>query len=50
MLKITYETDSEDFAQVFVGELSDGSRVEFVDSMQPPLPRTTNHQSPITNH
>lgn len=38
-MRIVHQIDENDIAQVFVGELADGSRVEFVDSTQPPQSR-----------
>jgi 23S rRNA (adenine2503-C2)-methyltransferase len=38
-LKVVGASGNEELARVFVGELDDGSRVEFVESVQPPLGR-----------
>ncbi len=39
MLKVLDMRGQEDLARVFIAELADGSRIEFVESVQPPLPR-----------
>ena len=38
-LKIVFTTGTDELARVFVAELADGKRVEFVESIQPPVPR-----------
>jgi 23S rRNA (adenine2503-C2)-methyltransferase len=38
-LKIRYETGDDELARVFVAQVADGSLIEFVESVQPPLPR-----------
>jgi 23S rRNA (adenine2503-C2)-methyltransferase len=38
-MRICHITGNDDLAKVFVGELSDGARIEFVESIQPPVPR-----------
>jgi 23S rRNA (adenine2503-C2)-methyltransferase len=37
-MKIIHENGDDNLAKVYVGELSDGSQIEFVESVQPPLP------------
>jgi 23S rRNA (adenine2503-C2)-methyltransferase len=39
MLDVIFATGEDDLAQVFVARLSDGSSIEFVESVQPPVPR-----------
>ncbi len=38
-MKIIGTTGNSDIATVYIGEFDDGKRVEFVESVQPPLPR-----------
>lgn len=38
-MKIICQTGREDIAFVYVAEMADGKRVEFVESLQPPIPR-----------
>ncbi len=38
-LEIVHQTGEDDLAQVFVGRLEDGSLIELVESVQPPVPR-----------
>ena len=38
-MKIVYSTPPNNIARVFVAELDDGKTVEFVESVQPPLPK-----------
>lgn len=38
-MKIICQTGRDDIAFVYVAELADGKRVEFVESIQPPIPR-----------
>ncbi len=40
MLKVLFETGDDELARVFVAETADGHRIEFVDSSQPPAPRS----------
>ena len=37
--RIIAEQGNDDLARVYVAELSDGARIEFVESVQPPVPR-----------
>jgi 23S rRNA (adenine2503-C2)-methyltransferase len=39
MMKVLYSHGDDDLARVFVAELDDGSQIEFVESVQPPIPR-----------
>jgi len=39
MLKIIESRGDDELARVFVGELSDGTLIEFAEAVQPPLPR-----------
>lgn len=39
MLRVAGSEGKDDLARVFVGELPDGRRIEFVESVQPPVPR-----------
>jgi 23S rRNA (adenine2503-C2)-methyltransferase len=39
MLKVVRSEGSDDLARVFVGELEGGRLIEFVESVQPPIPR-----------
>jgi 23S rRNA (adenine2503-C2)-methyltransferase len=39
MMKIRYSSGDDCLATVFVAELNDGSKIEFVESVQPPIPR-----------
>lgn len=38
-MKVTYLSPENKIARVYVGELSDGSRIEFAESIQPPIPK-----------
>ena len=38
-MKISYSSGDDNLATVFVAELNDGSKIEFVESVQPPIPR-----------
>lgn len=38
-MKIKAQTGSEDIAVVYIAELSDGRMIEFLESLQPPVPR-----------
>jgi 23S rRNA (adenine2503-C2)-methyltransferase len=38
MLDVVFATGEDDLAQVFVARLQDGSPIEFVESVQPPVP------------
>lgn len=38
-MKIIAQTGREDIACVYIAEMADGRRVEFVESVQPPIPR-----------
>jgi 23S rRNA (adenine2503-C2)-methyltransferase len=38
-MKIRYSSGDDGLATVFVAELKDGSKIEFVESVQPPIPR-----------
>jgi len=38
-MRIVASTGKSDLATVYVGELDDGERIEFVESVQPPVPR-----------
>ena len=38
-MNVVYTSGDDDLATVFVAELSDGSKIEFVESVQPPIPR-----------
>ena len=40
ILRVIETTGDDELARVFIGELSDGARIEFVESVQPPVPRT----------
>jgi 23S rRNA (adenine2503-C2)-methyltransferase len=40
MLKVLFEQGDDELARVFVAETQDGHRFEFVDSTQPPKPRS----------
>jgi len=39
MMNVVHTTGDDRLARVFVAELADGSRIEFVESVQPPVPR-----------
>jgi len=38
-VKIIAKTGNEDMAMVYIAELDDGKLIEFVESLQPPIPR-----------
>jgi 23S rRNA (adenine2503-C2)-methyltransferase len=38
-LKVRYQTGDDELARVFVAQVADGSLIEFVESVQPPVPR-----------
>ncbi len=38
-MKITAKAGKEDIATVFIAEMDNGKLVEFVESVQPPIPR-----------
>ncbi len=38
-MRVVASTGESDLATVYVGELDDGERIEFVESVQPPVPR-----------
>ena len=38
-MRVVRTTGDDDLARVFVAELADGAHVEFVESVQPPVPR-----------
>ncbi len=38
-MNVVYTTGDDDLARVFVAELNDGAKIEFVESTQPPVPR-----------
>jgi 23S rRNA (adenine2503-C2)-methyltransferase len=39
MMKVVHTCGDRELAQVFVAELADGAKIEFVESVQPPIPR-----------
>ncbi len=38
-MRVLYTSGNEELARVFVAELEDGNKIEFVESVQPPVPR-----------